>query len=50
MQIDVEYKRKDGKTVTTPNAAEPGSIDMWLGPTTSPVTQPQVRSAQPQSS
>ena len=20
MQIDVEYKRKDGKTVTTPNA------------------------------
>jgi 2,3-dihydroxy-p-cumate/2,3-dihydroxybenzoate 3,4-dioxygenase len=27
--------------------AEPGSIDMWLGPTTRPVTQPQVRSAQP---
>jgi 2,3-dihydroxy-p-cumate/2,3-dihydroxybenzoate 3,4-dioxygenase len=27
--------------------AEPGSIDMWLGPTTRPVTQPQVASAQP---
>jgi 2,3-dihydroxy-p-cumate/2,3-dihydroxybenzoate 3,4-dioxygenase len=27
--------------------AEPGSIDMWLGPTTRPITQPQVRSAQP---
>jgi len=26
---------------------EPGSIDMWLGPTTRPITQPQVRSAQP---
>ena len=26
--------------------AEPGSIDMWLGPTTRPITQPQVRSAQ----
>jgi 2,3-dihydroxy-p-cumate/2,3-dihydroxybenzoate 3,4-dioxygenase len=26
---------------------EPGSIDMWLGPTTRPVTQPQVRYAQP---
>ena len=25
--------------------AEPGSIDMWLGPTTRPITQPQVRSA-----
>ena len=27
--------------------AEPGSIDMWLGPTTRPITQPQVRSGQP---
>ena len=27
--------------------AEPGSIDMWLGPTTRPITQPQVRPAQP---
>ncbi len=27
--------------------AEPGSIDMWLGPTTRPVTQPQVRSGAP---
>ena len=27
--------------------AEIGSIDMWLGPTTRPITQPQVRSAQP---
>jgi 2,3-dihydroxy-p-cumate/2,3-dihydroxybenzoate 3,4-dioxygenase len=27
--------------------AEPGSIDMWLGPTTRPVTQPQVRSSRP---
>jgi len=27
--------------------AEPGSIDMWLGPTTRPVTQPQVRTGQP---
>jgi len=27
--------------------SEPGSIDMWLGPTTRPVTQPQARSAQP---
>ena len=26
---------------------EPGSIDMWLGPTTRPVTQPQVRSGAP---
>jgi 2,3-dihydroxy-p-cumate/2,3-dihydroxybenzoate 3,4-dioxygenase len=26
---------------------EPGSIDMWLGPTTRPITQPQVRSGQP---
>ena len=26
---------------------EPGSIDMWLGPTARPVTQPQVRSGQP---
>jgi 2,3-dihydroxy-p-cumate/2,3-dihydroxybenzoate 3,4-dioxygenase len=26
---------------------EPGSIDMWLGPTTRPITQAQVRSAQP---
>src|ERR1039457_833330 len=25
--------------------AEPGSIDMWLGPTTRPITQPQVRPA-----
>jgi 2,3-dihydroxy-p-cumate/2,3-dihydroxybenzoate 3,4-dioxygenase len=25
--------------------AEPGSIDMWLGPTTRPITQTQVRSA-----
>jgi 2,3-dihydroxy-p-cumate/2,3-dihydroxybenzoate 3,4-dioxygenase len=25
--------------------AEPGSIDMWLGPTSRPVTQPQVRPA-----
>jgi len=23
---------------------EPGSIDMWLGPTTRPITQPQARS------
>jgi 2,3-dihydroxy-p-cumate/2,3-dihydroxybenzoate 3,4-dioxygenase len=28
--------------------AEPGSIDMWLGPTTRPITQPQARSGQPQ--
>jgi len=27
--------------------AEPGSIDMWLGPTTRPITQPQVRSGAP---
>ena len=27
--------------------AEPGSIDMWLGPTTRPITQPQVRTGQP---
>ena len=27
--------------------AEPGSIDMWLGPTTRPITQPQLRSAAP---
>ncbi len=27
--------------------AEPGSIDMWLGPTTRPITQPQARSGQP---
>ncbi len=27
--------------------AEPGSIDMWLGPTARPVTQPQVRSTIP---
>ena len=27
--------------------AEPGSIDMWLGPTARPVTQPQLRSAAP---
>ncbi|HWM96352.1 MAG TPA: VOC family protein [Streptosporangiaceae bacterium] len=27
--------------------AEPGSIDMWLGPTARPVTQPQLRSATP---
>ena len=27
--------------------AEPGSIDMWLGPTARPITQPQVRSAIP---
>jgi 2,3-dihydroxy-p-cumate/2,3-dihydroxybenzoate 3,4-dioxygenase len=26
--------------------AEPGSIDMWLGPTTRPITQPQVRPAE----
>ena len=27
--------------------AEPGSIDMWLGPTARPITQPQLRSATP---
>jgi 2,3-dihydroxy-p-cumate/2,3-dihydroxybenzoate 3,4-dioxygenase len=27
--------------------AEPGSIDMWLGPTSRPVTQPQVASGPP---
>ena len=27
--------------------AEPGSIDMWLGPTTRPITQPQVRTGHP---
>ena len=27
--------------------AEPGSIDMWLGPTARPITQPQLRSADP---
>ena len=27
--------------------AEPGSIDMWLGPTARPITQPQLRSAIP---
>src|SRR4029077_3261663 len=27
--------------------AEPGSIDMWLGPPAPPVTQPQLRSAIP---
>jgi 2,3-dihydroxy-p-cumate/2,3-dihydroxybenzoate 3,4-dioxygenase len=27
--------------------SEPGSIDMWLGPTTRPISQPQVRAAQP---
>jgi 2,3-dihydroxy-p-cumate/2,3-dihydroxybenzoate 3,4-dioxygenase len=27
--------------------AEPGSIDMWLGPTSRPVTQPQIRATQP---
>mgnify|MGYP001113885275 CR=1 FL=1 len=26
--------------------AEPGSIDMWLGPTSRPITQPQLRSGQ----
>ena len=26
--------------------AEPGAIDMWLGPTTRPITQPQIRDAQ----
>ena len=27
--------------------AEPGSIDMWLGPTARPISQPQLRSATP---
>ena len=27
--------------------AEPGSIDMWLGPTARPITQPQARTGQP---
>jgi 2,3-dihydroxy-p-cumate/2,3-dihydroxybenzoate 3,4-dioxygenase len=27
--------------------AEPGSIDMWLGPITRTVSQPQIRSGQP---
>jgi 2,3-dihydroxy-p-cumate/2,3-dihydroxybenzoate 3,4-dioxygenase len=27
--------------------AEPGSIDMWLGPTARPITQPQIRSGRP---
>ncbi len=30
--------------------AEPGSIDMWLGPTARPITQPQLRSAVPAAS
>jgi 2,3-dihydroxy-p-cumate/2,3-dihydroxybenzoate 3,4-dioxygenase len=30
--------------------AEPGSIDMWLGPTARPITQPQIRPAELKSS
>ena len=34
-------------TPRTFDPAEPGSIDMWLGPTARPVTQPQLRAASP---